>query len=742
MAIETKIGVYVCSGCDIGKSIHCNKIAESLQSETKVAFCKVNDWLCGEKAIQGINSNIDSEGLNRIVIGACSPRYLTDIFKFDSKKVMWDRANLREHVAWCHTPFDVETDTLALDYLKMGVAKMQNSDFPEPMILDINETVLVVGGGVTGMNAALASAKAGYPVVIAEKEAELGGFYKKLYKLTKSQSPNLDLHPNLCSELAAQVESEPNIQVLKSTNIDKISGQPGLFNVTARSNGTTHQFQVGSIIQATGWKPYNPNKLGHLGYGRIKNVVTNIELEELAKNNTLKKPSDGGDIKSILFIQCAGSRDQEHLPYCSSVCCMASLKQALYIREKYPDANIYVIYKDIRTPGQNEIFYKRVQNEENIFLTKGEIVAVEESDSGEILVDIDETLIGEKIQIATDMVVLATGLVPSTKVDIEEENVAGEGGTLDGKKAAAGAEAGAKILNLSYRQGTDLPTLHYGFPDSHYICFPYETRRTGIYAAGTVRSPMDTVACKSDALGSAMKAIQVIENTRKGTTVHPRSGDTTFPDFFMQRCTQCKRCTEECPFGTLDEDDKGTPQPNPNRCRRCGICMGACPERIISFKNYSVHIISTMIKAIEMPPSEDERPRIIAFLCENDAYPSLDIAGRKKMFYSPNIRVIPVRCLGSVNTSWIADALSAGFDGAILIGCKYGDDYQCHFIRGSELANTRMENVQEKLKQLVLEPERVEIHTLSIDEYDKIPGIFNKFAEVIDRVGPNPYKDM
>jgi len=295
---------------------------------------------------------------------------------------------------------------------------------------------------------------------------------------------------------------------------------------------------------------------------------------------------------------------------------------------------------------------------------------------------------------------------------------------------------------LKYIQGKDLPTLHYGFPDSHYICFPYETRRTGIYAAGTVRNPMDIVACKNDALGASLKAIQVLESIRKGVAVHPRSGDKTYPEFFFQRCTQCKRCTEECPFGALEEDAKGTPMPNPNRCRRCGICMGACPERIISFKDYSVQIVSAMIKSIDMPEEDEEKPRIIAFLCENDAYPSLDIAARKRMLYTPNIRVIPVRCLGSVNTSWIADALSAGFDGAILVGCKYGDDYQCHFIRGSELANIRMENVQEKLKQLVLEPERVEIHTLSIDEYDRLPDIFNKFAELIDEVGPNPYKDL
>ena len=138
----------------------------------------------------------------------------------------------------------------------------------------------------------------------------------------------------------------------------------------------------------------------------------------------------------------------------------------------------------------------------------------------------------------------------------------------------------------------------------------------------------------------------------------------------------------------------------------------------------------------------NDGPRILVFSTDKISDPAIDMAGIDRMQISPFIRTIPVRCLGSTNLIWIADALSKGIDGVLLLGCKYGDDYQCHYIRGSELANIRMENVQEKLKQLVLEPERVEIHELSIDEYDKIPELFNKFNETIESVGPNPYKNM
>jgi quinone-modifying oxidoreductase subunit QmoB len=208
----------------------------------------------------------------------------------------------------------------------------------------------------------------------------------------------------------------------------------------------------------------------------------------------------------------------------------------------------------------------------------------------------------------------------------------------------------------------------------------------------------------------------------------------------MQRCTQCKRCTEECPFGAINEDEKANPLPNPTRCRRCGVCMGACPERIISFKNYSVGMVGNMIKSINVPDEYDEKPRILVLACENDAYPALDMAGIGRLSYNPWVRFVSVRCLGSMNLVWIADALSRGIDGVMMIGCKFGDDYQCHFMKGSELANKRMDNVKETLQRLQLERERLLLTQLAINEYDKLPALIDGFMAQIREMGPNPYK--
>ena len=240
-------------------------------------------------------------------------------------------------------------------------------------------------------------------------------------------------------------------------------------------------------------------------------------------------------------------------------------------------------------PGQGEDFFRKAQQEGVIFVRTQapEVIA----SGGKLLaVEAFDELLGDKILLdEVDMVVLATGMVPATAFgeDFKAKQEESEE-KKDEMVASVDSIFISDILNLEYRQGPELPELQYGFPDSHFICFPYESRRTGIYAAGPVRRPMGISNAMEDAAGAAMKAIQCVELTSKGMAVHPRAGDLTYPEFFMQRCTQCKRCTEECPFGAINEDEKGNPLPQPTRCRRCSVCMGACPERIISFKNYSV----------------------------------------------------------------------------------------------------------------------------------------------------------
>jgi quinone-modifying oxidoreductase subunit QmoB len=231
-----------------------------------------------------------------------------------------------------------------------------------------------------------------------------------------------------------------------------------------------------------------------------------------------------------------------------------------------------------------------------------------------------------------------------------------------------------------------------------------------------------------------------MENAHIGRAAHPRSGDLSYPSFRKEGCTQCKRCTVECPFGAIDEDERRYPVFNESRCRRCGTCMGACPVRVISFENYSVETVGQQLKAVDIPDEFSEKPRILVLACENDAYPALDMAAMQGFQYSAFTRVIPVRCLGSVNTIWITDALNSGYDGAILMGCQKGDNYQCHFVKGSELAHMRMSKIDDTLKTLNLEQERVATYEIAITDIKRAPELINEMATTIERIGMSPFK--
>lgn len=735
--MDKKIAVYICTGCGIGDALDIDQLSNVASSECKAPVVKTHPNLCGAEGVQIIKDDI-AGGVNTTLIAACSQRVMYDVFNFEGTIV--DRVNLREQVVWSHPANDEDTQMMAEDYLRMSAARMKQTELPEPYKpeQEMSKDIMVVGGGVTGMTAALEAAKAGYQVVLVEKENELGGFQKGV--TCNVTFPYKEVQKNDIDKLVSEVKGNEKIKVVTGGKIEKIQGGPCLFSATIKQNGSTDEQRVGAIVLAAGWKPYDPEKLdAKLGYGASPNVITNVQFEERAKSGKISRPSDGQAVKTAAFLQCAGSRDPEHLPYCSSVCCFTALKQAIQIKQQDPKSNVFVFYKEMRTPGQGEDFFRKAQQEGVIFVRSQDPQVI--TNNGKLSVEAHDELLGDKILLDdVDMVVLATGMVPVTAFGEDFKAKKAEEEEKEKAEVPADAIRVSDVLNLEYRQGPELPGLQYGFPDSHFICFPYESRRTGIYAAGPVRRPMGIANAAEDATGAVMKAIQCVELTSKGMAVHPRVGDLSYPEFFMQRCTQCKRCTEECPFGAINEDEKGNPLPQPTRCRRCSVCMGACPERIISFKNYSVGMIGDIIKSINVPDEYEEKPRILVLCCENDAYPALDMIGLRRMSYNAWMRVIPVRCLGSLNLVWIADSLSKGIDGIFLLGCRHGDNYQCHFIKGSELANIRLSKVKETLDRLVLESERVRFETVSITDYDKLPAMLDAFAEKLVEIGPNPYK--
>ncbi|MBI5097957.1 MAG: CoB--CoM heterodisulfide reductase iron-sulfur subunit A family protein [Nitrospirae bacterium] len=414
------------------------------------------------------------------------------------------------------------------------------------------KTVLVVGGGFSGLTAAVETAEAGFNVVIIEKTPFLGGRVTQLNKyFPKLCPPNCGLEINF-----KRIKNSGDISFYTLAEVEKISGQEGNYDVTIKQNPRfvndkcvgcnacneacpvempnefnfgldktkaayiTHNqafpfkyvldsknckgkscakcveackydainldmkpeavnLKVGAIVFATGWDLYDVTKLDLLGGGKIKNVITNMQMERLASPNgptsgKILRPSDNKEVNNIAFVQCAGSRDENHLPYCSYICCMASLKQATYLREQYPDSKVQIFYIDIRTPGRYEQFYWKVKEDPNVTLTKGKVAKVEEDPAtGDVLLTVEDVLLGKKITAKFDMVVLAAGMVPSTRT--------------------------SKIP-------TDISYTNDGF------VVPASLKK-GMFAVGTLKSPVDVSRSVQDATGVAIKSIQSVRRS-------------------------------------------------------------------------------------------------------------------------------------------------------------------------------------------------------------------------------------
>ncbi|NTU48317.1 MAG: CoB--CoM heterodisulfide reductase iron-sulfur subunit A family protein, partial [Syntrophobacteraceae bacterium] len=291
--MEKRIGVYVCTGCGIGEAIDTGALAKITTDEYRLHGCKEHPFLCSTEGVSLIQGDVVKEGLGAVVIAACSPRVMTDVFQFASGTVI-ERVNLREQVVWSHPPDDEDTRMLAEDQLRMGIVKAMESEPPVPFQEgEFSKRLLVVGGGLTGMTAAMESARAGYDVVLVEKSDELGGYLKQVYKLPPAGPPYEEIRDSELDALVQEIEAEPKITVYTKARIDRIVGAPCMFDVSVSQNGSEAAERVGAIVVATGSVPYDAHKLEHLGFGKFPDVITGQDLEAMFRSGSVVRPSNG-----------------------------------------------------------------------------------------------------------------------------------------------------------------------------------------------------------------------------------------------------------------------------------------------------------------------------------------------------------------------------------------------------------------------------------------------------------------
>ncbi len=458
------------------------------------------------------------------------------------------------------------------------------------------------------------------------------------------------------------------------------------------------EFNVGAVILATGYQPFDAARKEEYGHGRYRNVVTSLELERMLSaagptHGRIVSPSTGEDVKSVAFILCVGSRDEQvGNPYCSKVCCMASIKNAILISEKYPDAKITIHYIDIRAGGEMyEEYYRRAQ-ERGISFVRGRVAEVEESE-GKTFICYEDTLMGETCREPYDLVVLAVGM-----------------------EANRDAHALGKMLNLSTRPDRF-------FQSAHPKMRPVQTHTKGVFIAGCASGAKEIQVSIEQGSAAAAKAESLLH---KGELeIEPMSA-YVLPEL----CDGCRICESVCKCKRIKVTDKKA-SVDELECLGCGACSAACPNGAIQLRNYTDDQIMAQIR--EATREVNEYPLVIGFLCHWCSYAAADLAGSLRLQYPTNIRNIRVLCAGRVNPSFVLEALRRGADGVLVAGCRLGE---CHYTIGNYCALQRMDVLSKLLVDMGFDERRLRVEWIAASEGEKFAGTVKDFVKQLKETGP------
>jgi len=571
------IAVFLCT-CrdDIGRKLDLEVIGEEFRKDPRVVAVGVHEALCSREGQKYLKDELKSKKFERVAVGACSPNIQGLIInraleEEGLNKYLVEQVNIREQCAWVHSDKKAAT-AKAKSLVRGAIARAAELVPLEDIEIPIKDSALVIGGGVTGMQAALDIAREGFKVSLVERTGELGG---RAYKLSMTfPTHNCGICcMQYCKECVFTPKIEDvlqakNIEVLLNTEIEDMSGGFGSRHVRLKTPAGPKEIDVGTVIVATGSKTFDPRRISELRYGN-PNIVTTVEFEQLIvaqreKGTGIRRPSDGKAPKTVNFIQCVGSRDKtKGNLHCSLVCCTYAIGQAREIKRINPEANVYIHYIDLRGPYRGfEEFYQAAK-EEGIIFVRGRISEIVE-DKGKIFVRALDTDSDTLLNIESDLVVLAVGQEP-----------------------ADGSDKIAKMLHIQ----TDIDK----FMKDINPMFPSEFRR-GIYVAGTAQGPKGIRYSIEDAKSAAASAVELM---KKGKIKFPRI--VAFVD--EKRCRGCGRCEKACEYGAITTvEDKGkqvlVSKIDEIRCEGCGACAVACCNKAITINNFKPEQVEAMIRAM------------------------------------------------------------------------------------------------------------------------------------------------
>ncbi len=549
---EARIGVFVCHcGINIAGTVDVEKVTDVISKEPGVVYASHTMYSCADASLSNIKEQIVKYRLNRVVVASCTPRTHEPIFRETLREAglnpyLFELANIRDQCSWVHSNEPAKATEKAIDLVKMSVSRAHSLVPLEGEKIPILQNAIVIGGGVSGMSTALSLAEQGFDVEIIEKSDQLGGNLALVNSTLENE--NLDQYKG---NIIERVNTQRNIDCHLNTEVTGVTGHIGHFNVKVLKDNKPKEFSCGAIVVATGAKPANTEEYG---YGVVKNVMTQVELEKALSKDTIQISG-----QAYVMIQCVGSRNNQK-PYCSRICCSMAIKNALKIKKTDPTASVYVLYRDIRTYGFRETYYKKAREAGVIFIRYDEAKLPVVSDSNGVLnsVKFESPDFAEPIIIEADKLILSTG------IDANEDN---------------------RVISNMLK----VPLNANGFyVEAHMKLRPVDFATEGLFLCGLAHSPKMLDENISQAQAAAARAATILSKTHLevGTQVSVVDQD---------KCISCMTCVKACPYGApfCNYDHKA--EIKSAKCMGCGICAAECPARAIQLNHFKSDHFRIMI---------------------------------------------------------------------------------------------------------------------------------------------------
>ena len=797
---EVKVGIFLSDcGNQLSKILDFDALTSYVKKIAGVVLVERNSEFWWGEGLQTILDAVKRRKINRVVVAETLPKLsevkiAQAVEKAGLNPYLMEVIDLKDHCAWPHRETPSEATEKAKAMLLAAIERAKLLESIEKLEFSALKSVLVIGGGIAGMQAAIDLADLGFEVHLVEKAPFLGGLSARAGRFFPTdecaiciQSPASDVktitHTSRKCVYRSGFSEIPNLSILTNSKVVDVEGVPGNYKVTIERKPryvdelkcvrcdlcttvcpvdvpdeynaelntrkaiymnipTVHPpvyvidesvckfhdcakcvevcptdaidldqkseqitLDVGSIIVATGFELYDSSIIKEYHYDDYPDVVTNLELARMIDgfgptNGVIVRPSDHKLAEKIVFVQCVGSRDRRYNRYCSSICCMISLKHAILIKSAYPDTDITICYIDIRTTGRkHEDYYERAR-EMGIKFVKGRPTEIlRDPERKRLIVDVEDALLKRFLELGADLVVLAPAMVP-----------------------AEGTKELAEVLGIELDEDGF-------FKEYEAKLRPTETKLRGIYLCGGATFPKDAPTTSLHAHSAAMRAAKFLAT---GKIVKDQRTAVVNEEY----CGDCEFCPVTCPYGAISlvstTEEHFVAKISDLLCEGCGVCVGTCPLNAIELRHSRPNQMLAQINAL-MSINGTSKPLVLAFCCSECGHTVVDSSGMAMMQYPASFRVVKVPCTGILQVQQFLEAFKAGAQGVMVIGCKSDG---CHYEVGVQKAEKKVELARMLLKEYGIAPERLEMFNMVYIEGDKFAEAAQKMTERLERLGP------